>query len=85
MYKFQKQAKWIYGARWVTAGKEHEGDLYGSIKFLFPALSASYMGEFHFVKINWAMHLWFVYFSVWKPYFDLKIKRFLGHLGGSVG
>lgn len=72
MHKFQKQAKWIYDARWMIAGKDDEGELCGSINVLFPALSASYMGVFHFVKINWAVHLWFVYFSVWKPYFDLK-------------
>lgn len=41
----------------MIAGKEHEGELCGSINVLFPTLSASYMGVFHFVKINQAVHL----------------------------
>lgn len=41
----------------MIAGKEHEGELCGSINVLFPALIARYMDVFHFVKINQAVHL----------------------------
>ena len=36
----------------MTAEKEFEGDLWGSINVLLPALSAGSMEEPHFVKIN---------------------------------